>query len=281
MTAPTTRRSARAGRGRRFAAILGYTLQSCVPPKRWAAVPAAVRRRAAVRPARPRRRRSAPTRAFANVAAEGIFGLVDADRRARHRRRGARRRGARRHVPLHVAVARADVADRARALARRLGRRARDDRAGVRARRGRRRRARRTRWPAFVAAARRQRSPTSRCSSPSAASPGARRCGRWRSCSSSSGCSARRSPASPSSRRRGSRGRSSSASPTTPRGASSATASRAAAAPSSASRSSPLVVAGDRQLADAADAPGGRVRLTRCDERCARHAAADRSSHSG
>ena len=62
-------------------------------------------------------------RAFANVAAEGIFGLVDADRRARHRRRRARRRGARRHVPLHVAVAGADVADRARALARRLARR--------------------------------------------------------------------------------------------------------------------------------------------------------------
>ena len=35
--------------------------------------------------------------------------------------------------------------------------------------------------------------PTSPCSSPSAASPGAPRCGRWRSCSSSSACSAPRS----------------------------------------------------------------------------------------
>ncbi|MFT3851608.1 MAG: ABC transporter permease subunit [Ilumatobacteraceae bacterium] len=36
------------------------------------------------------------------------------------------------------------------------------------------------------------RSPTWPCSSPSAASPSAPRCGRWRSCSSSNGCSARR-----------------------------------------------------------------------------------------
>ena len=42
-----------------------------------------------------------------------------ADRRARHRRRRARRRGPRRHVPLHVAVAGADLADRRRPLARR------------------------------------------------------------------------------------------------------------------------------------------------------------------
>ena len=67
-------------------------------------------------------------------------------------------------------------------------------------------------------AARRRSSPprsaarrTSRCSSRSRRSPAAPRCGHSRSCSSSSGCSARRSPASRSSRRRGSRGRSSSA----------------------------------------------------------------------
>ena len=72
-------------------------------------------------------------RAFANVAAEGIFGLGDADRGARDRRFGARRRGARRDVPLHVAVADADVADRARPLVGRLDRGARHDRPGVRA----------------------------------------------------------------------------------------------------------------------------------------------------
>ena len=73
MTAPSP---VTTGRPRsRFVAILVYTLQSCVPPKRWAAVllPCAgallfgllvhaVDERA--------------ERAFANVAAEGIFGLV-------------------------------------------------------------------------------------------------------------------------------------------------------------------------------------------------------------
>lgn len=59
----------------RFVAILVYTLRSCVPPKRWAAVllPCAgallfgLLARAVDDPA---------DRAFANVAAEGIFGLV-------------------------------------------------------------------------------------------------------------------------------------------------------------------------------------------------------------
>jgi ABC-type transport system involved in multi-copper enzyme maturation permease subunit len=59
----------------RFVAILRYTLQSCVPPKRWAAIllPCAgallfgLLARAVDAPA---------GRAFANVAAEGIFALV-------------------------------------------------------------------------------------------------------------------------------------------------------------------------------------------------------------
>ena len=137
--------------GRAFVAILVYTLQSCFPRKRWAAVllPCAGAllfgllahavddsRRARVRQRRGRRHLRAR----------------DADRRARHRRLGARRRGARRHVPLHLAVAHADLADRARPLGRRLDRRARHDRAGVRARRGRRRHAR-SADAAFVAAA--------------------------------------------------------------------------------------------------------------------------------
>ena len=102
---------------------------------------AAVRRRAAVRPARPRRRRHRRAR-VRQRRGRGHLRARAADRRARHRRRRARRRGARRHVPLHLAVADADLADRARPLAGRLDRRARHDRAGVRARRGRRRRAR-------------------------------------------------------------------------------------------------------------------------------------------
>ena len=139
-----------------------------------------------------------------------------ADRRPRHRRRRARRRDPRRHVPVHVDVADTDLADRARPVDRRLARRPGDDRPGVRRRRrsspARRRASGRSSSPPPS-----RRSPTSPCSSPSAASPGARRCGRWRSCSSSSGCSAPPSRASPSSRRRGSRGRSSSACSTTRR----------------------------------------------------------------
>ena len=154
----------------RSLAIFVYTLRSCMPPRRWAAVLAAS-------PARccsacsPRRRRADGRRAFANVAAEGIFGLVvpiaalvigDAVlgaevRPARSTSRGCRRRRRGRS-----------------SLGRWLGgcaRGPRDDRPGVRAGRGRRRRRRQRVGP--VARRRRpsERRPTSPCSSPSAASP--------------------------------------------------------------------------------------------------------------
>ena len=137
----------------RFVAILVYTLQSCFPPKRWAARAAAVRRRAAVRAARLRRRRAPPQRAFANVAADGIFGLVMpiAALVIGDSVLGAEVRAGTFHFTWLSPDA--DVADRARSLAGRLARRARHDRAGVRARRGRRRHARRAPAPAFVAAA--------------------------------------------------------------------------------------------------------------------------------
>ena len=221
MTAPVTGDRG-AGRGRAFVAIVVYTLQSCFPPKRWAAVLAAVRRRAPVRAARPRRRRAPPSARSPTSPPRAIFGLVmpiaalvigDAVL-------GAEVRAGTFHFTwLSPAptwqivlgrwlggslVALVTIAPAA-ALAAVVAGVAGERRAGVR-RRGRRRRR-----------------PTSRCSSPSAASPGAPRCGRWRSCSSSSGCSAPPSPASPSSRRRGSRGRSSSASSTTRRADSSAT----------------------------------------------------------
>ena len=59
----------------RFVAILVYTLRSCVPPKRWAAVllPCAG---ALLFGLLARAVDNSPDRAFANVAAEGIFGLV-------------------------------------------------------------------------------------------------------------------------------------------------------------------------------------------------------------
>jgi ABC-type transport system involved in multi-copper enzyme maturation permease subunit len=59
----------------RFAAIVGYTLRACFPPKRWAAIllPCA----GALLFGLLSRAVDEPTpRAFANVAAEGIFGLV-------------------------------------------------------------------------------------------------------------------------------------------------------------------------------------------------------------
>ena len=100
------RRSRPRPRSRGSLAILVYTLQSCLPPKRWAAVllPCAGALLFGLLAARDRRHR--PERAFANVAAEGIFGLVlpiaalvigDAVL-------GAEMRG--RDVPVHVAVAR-------------------------------------------------------------------------------------------------------------------------------------------------------------------------------
>ncbi len=59
----------------RFAAILIYTRQSCVPPKRWAAVllPCAG---ALLFGLLARAVDASPQRAFANVAAEGIYALV-------------------------------------------------------------------------------------------------------------------------------------------------------------------------------------------------------------
>jgi ABC-type transport system involved in multi-copper enzyme maturation permease subunit len=73
MTAPTAASEVRPRS--RFAAIVGYTLRSCFPPKRWAAIllPCAgavlfgLLTHAVDEPAE---------RAFANVAAEGIFSLV-------------------------------------------------------------------------------------------------------------------------------------------------------------------------------------------------------------
>ena len=74
MTAPTTTSSAARPRSR-FAAIVAYTLRACFPPKRWAAVvlPCSgallfgLLTHAVDDPA---------PRAFANIAAEGIFGLI-------------------------------------------------------------------------------------------------------------------------------------------------------------------------------------------------------------
>jgi len=69
--------SMRAARPRpRLLAILAYTLQSCLPPRRWAAVLAASA--GAILFGLLSRAINAPTadRAFANVAAEGILGLV-------------------------------------------------------------------------------------------------------------------------------------------------------------------------------------------------------------
>jgi len=59
----------------RFVAILRYTLQSCVPPRRWAAIllPCAG---ALLFGLLARAVDAGPERAFANVAAEGIFSLV-------------------------------------------------------------------------------------------------------------------------------------------------------------------------------------------------------------
>jgi ABC-type transport system involved in multi-copper enzyme maturation permease subunit len=71
MSAPTV-----ASRPRpRFVALLRYTLQSCLPPKRWAAIvlPCVG---AVLFGLLSRAVHGTPDRAFANVAAEGIFGLV-------------------------------------------------------------------------------------------------------------------------------------------------------------------------------------------------------------
>lgn len=72
MTAPA---SAPARPGGRFLAIVRYTLRSCVPPKRWAAVllPCVG---ALLFGLLAHAAEENPDHAFANVAAEGIFGLV-------------------------------------------------------------------------------------------------------------------------------------------------------------------------------------------------------------
>jgi ABC-type transport system involved in multi-copper enzyme maturation permease subunit len=74
MSAPTTA-SAPASAGRRFAAIVAYTLRSCVPPRRWAAVllPCAG---ALLFGLLAHSVDDTADRAFANVAAEGIFSLM-------------------------------------------------------------------------------------------------------------------------------------------------------------------------------------------------------------
>jgi hypothetical protein len=59
----------------RFLAILVYTLRSCIPPRRWAAVLAACAG-AVLFGLLARAVDAPPARAFANVAAEGILGLV-------------------------------------------------------------------------------------------------------------------------------------------------------------------------------------------------------------
>ncbi len=71
MSAPLTSMRSRS----RFGAILRYTLQSCLPPRRWAAIllPCVG---AVLFGLLSRAVGSSADRAFANVAAEGIFGLV-------------------------------------------------------------------------------------------------------------------------------------------------------------------------------------------------------------
>ena len=101
----------------------------------------------------PERGRATAGRRVRERRCRGHLRAGHADRRAGHRRLRARCRDPCRFVPLHLAVARAHVADRARALGRRLDRRAGHDRA----RRPRSPRsspaARPARGPAFVAAA--------------------------------------------------------------------------------------------------------------------------------
>ena len=213
----------------RFVAILVYTLRSCIPPKRWAAIllPCAG---ALLFGLLAYAIDDTAERAFANVAAEGIFGLVmpiaalvigDAVLGAEMRS------GTFQFTWLSPAptwqivlgrwlggsiVALVTIAPSC-ALAAVIGGTPRAP-------------APRSSPPRSAA------SRTSPCSSPSDASRGVPRSGHWRSCSWSSGSSERRSPESPSSRRRGSRARSSSACSTTRRAASNATGSRKAGAPS-------------------------------------------------
>ena len=75
MTTTPTLADARGRPRSRFAAIFAYTLRSCLPPKRWAAIalPCAG---ALLFGLLARAIDDTPGRAFANVAAEGIFGLM-------------------------------------------------------------------------------------------------------------------------------------------------------------------------------------------------------------
>ncbi len=87
-----------------FMAILGYTLRSCFPRKRWMAVlvPCAG---ALLFGLLSYAISDNAERAFARVGRRRHLRARGPDRRARHRRLGARGRGAIRHVPLHLALA--------------------------------------------------------------------------------------------------------------------------------------------------------------------------------
>ena len=120
-----------------FVAIVRYTLRSCLPPKRWAAVLMACAGALLFGAARPRPRRADRRAAFANVAAEGIFSLMmpiaalvigDAVL-------GAEVRGGTFHFTWLSPVP--TLADRPRAVDRRRDRRPRHHHAGDRARRRR------------------------------------------------------------------------------------------------------------------------------------------------
>ena len=151
MTATASPTAPAAARG--CSAIVVYTLQSCLPPRRWAAVLAAVRRRRCCSGCSPTPSTPTAERAFANVAAEGILGLVvpiaalvigDAVL-------GAEVRGGTFQFTWLSPAPTWQIV-----LGRWLGGSlvaARHDRPGVRARRGRRRRARRASGRSSVAAA--------------------------------------------------------------------------------------------------------------------------------
>jgi ABC-type transport system involved in multi-copper enzyme maturation permease subunit len=72
----TTTTPVRAGRARSFVAILRYTLQSCFPPKRWVAVLMPCAGALLFGLLALTIHDDTAQRAFADVAAEGIFGLV-------------------------------------------------------------------------------------------------------------------------------------------------------------------------------------------------------------
>jgi ABC-type transport system involved in multi-copper enzyme maturation permease subunit len=75
-TTPPAAPAARPPRGRRFRAILAYTLRSCFPPKRWLAIALPCIGALLFGLLAHALHRTTAERAFADVAAEGIFGLV-------------------------------------------------------------------------------------------------------------------------------------------------------------------------------------------------------------